>query len=242
MKNENIIDIHRSEHIESMTRKLPDTYSKAIQALVDYRNKNSFTLDELSKQTELGKDTIQSFISGKNVGGTFLTSLIEKIPQVGSSMAMNIKTYTNYPMLGNINFDGSVSPINFNDPLNIDLPSYYQKYSRIFVYKYQSSLINKFFTNYLVIFTEIKDHKRGIIPEDLYNQICLLITEDDIGALRRYFGFLSVSIDTKKNTKKFVIINANDGQKIKYEGSIIYSYPLLDIKSPIGLNFYKGVK
>jgi DNA-binding XRE family transcriptional regulator len=114
-------------NINDMPKPDNDIYKKSVQALIDYKKRSNKTLDDLAKDTGLSKDTINNFMNGKNVGGMFLTQLIQKIPFVGTDMVIDIKTYTKFNLYGNINYDGSVAPLNFNDPMSLDLPSYYVK-------------------------------------------------------------------------------------------------------------------
>jgi transcriptional regulator with XRE-family HTH domain len=228
-------------NINDMPKPDNDIYKKSVQALIDYKKRSNKTLDDLAKDTGLSKDTINNFMNGKNVGGMFLTQLIQKIPFVGTDMVIDIKTYTKFNLYGNINYDGSVAPLNFNDPMSLDLPSYYVKYKKIHVYKYQSAVINKFYSDFILLFSEYKNTD-GVISEKNYNGINLIVTQDEVGAYKRYYGFLSVAIDVKKKSEKFIILNTHDGTKIKYDGEITHAYPLLDIKSQNSLKIYSGVK
>ena len=113
-------------NINDMPKKENVVYFKSVQSLIDYKNRTNKTLEDLAKDTGLSKDTINNFINGKNVGGMFLTQLIQEIPFVGTDMVIDIKTYTTFSLYGNINYDGTVATLNFNEPTTIDLPSYYR--------------------------------------------------------------------------------------------------------------------
>ena len=228
-------------NINDMPKKENVVYFKSVQSLIDYKNRTNKTLEDLAKDTGLSKDTINNFINGKNVGGMFLTQLIQEIPFVGTDMVIDIKTYTTFSLYGNINYDGTVATLNFNEPTTIDLPSYYRKYSKIHVYKYQSAVINKFYSDFILLFSEYKNTD-GVISEKNYNGINLIVTKDEVGSYRRYYGFLSVAVDLKNKSEKFIILNTHDGTKIKFEGQITHAYPLIDIKSQDSLKIYSGVK
>ena len=228
-------------NINDMPKKENVVYFKSVQSLIDYKNRTNKTLEDLAKDTGLSKDTINNFINGKNVGGMFLTQLIQEIPFVGTDMVIDIKTYTTFNLYGNINYDGTVATLNFNEPTTIDLPSYYRKYSQIHVYKYQSAVINKFYSDFILLFSEYKNTD-GVISEKNYNGINLIVTKDEVGSYRRYYGFLSVAVDLKNKSEKFIILNTHDGTKIKFDGKITHAYPLIDIKSQDSLKIYSGVK
>jgi transcriptional regulator with XRE-family HTH domain len=228
-------------NINDMPKKENDTYLKGVKALINYKARTNKTLEDLAKDTGLSKDTIGNFLKGINVGGIFLSVLMSKIPFVGSDMVLDIKTYGNFNLYGNINYDGSVAPLNFNDPTTIDLPSYYKKYDQIHVYKYQSAVINKFYSNFILLFSEYKN-TNGVISEKNYNGINLIVTKNEVGSFKRYYGFLSVAVDIKNKSEKFIVLNTHDGTKIKYDGEITHAYPLVDIKSQDSLKIYSGVK